>query len=131
MRRDATETSLGKTQSRWYGAWVLVGMAAVMTPAFLLAAGGGSGGGFDSVVRGIESRYHVHANKIPFMSLVSGIAAWQTHGSVHNLHVAEFEEFQGRPGGRQGGWRRVFEAGRESGRRGLVADDSRDQSQWQ
>ena len=29
------------------------------------------------------------------MSLVSGIAAWQTHGSVHNLHVAEFENFKG------------------------------------
>ena len=94
MRRDAMGASLGKTQSRWYGAWVLAGLAAVMTPPLLLAASGGSGG-FDSVVQGIETRYHVHANKIPFMSLVSGIAAWQTHGSVHNLHVAEFENFKG------------------------------------
>ena len=44
MRRDAMEAPRVKTQSRWYGAWVLAGLAAVMTPAFLLAAGGGSGG---------------------------------------------------------------------------------------
>jgi hypothetical protein len=71
-----------------------MGVAAVMTPAILLAMGGG-GGGFDPVVHSIESRYHVHANKIPFMGLVSCIAHVATHGGVGGLHVAEIEHFDG------------------------------------
>jgi len=71
-----------------------LGLAAIMTPAVLLAAGG-SGQGFDSVVHGIESRYHAHATRIPFMGLMSGIAGIATHGGVHNLHVATFEHFRG------------------------------------
>jgi len=65
-----------------------------MTPAILLAASG-SGGGFDEVVRGIESRYHVHANKIPFLGLISLVAAHATHGGVHSVHVAEIEHMEG------------------------------------
>ena len=72
---------------------VLAGLAAVMTPAFLLAAGG-TGQGFDAIVHGIEERYHVHATRIPFMSLVSGIAGVATHGGVRGLHVAEFDHFR-------------------------------------
>jgi hypothetical protein len=71
-----------------------LGLAAVMTPAILLAAGG-TGGGFDDVVHGIESRYHAHATRIPFLGLMSGIAGIATHGGVHNLHVATFENFKG------------------------------------
>lgn len=77
----------------WYPVAVGVGIVAVMTPAILLAMGGMGGGGFDPVVHSIESRYHVHANKIPFMGLVSGIAHIATHGGVGGLHVAEIEHF--------------------------------------
>jgi hypothetical protein len=56
----------------------------------MLAAGGG-GTGFDAVVHGIESRYHAHANRIPFMMLISGVAGIATHGGVRGLHVAEIE----------------------------------------
>lgn len=70
-----------------------LGLAAIMTPAVLLAAGGGAGGGFDAIVHGIESRYHAHATRIPFLGLMSGIAGIATHGGVHNLHLATFENF--------------------------------------
>ena len=69
-----------------------LGLAAIMTPAVLLAAGG-AGGGFDAIVHGIESRYHAHATRIPFLGLVSGIARISTHGGVRNLHLATFENF--------------------------------------
>jgi hypothetical protein len=65
-----------------------------MTPAILLAASA-SGGGFDAVVRGIESRYHVHASKIPFLGLMSLVADRATHGGVHSVHVAEIEHMEG------------------------------------
>jgi hypothetical protein len=80
--------------NRWYGLMILVGLAAVMTPMILLAASG-SGSGFDSVVHGIESRYHAHATRIPFMALISGIAGIASHGGVHGLHLAEIENIQG------------------------------------
>lgn len=85
-----------KRPSRWGMAWVPVGLAAVMTPAIVLAAGGaGAGGGFDDVVRGIEQQYHVHATRIPFMGLISFVAGRYTHGGVHGLHVAEIEHLEG------------------------------------
>jgi len=73
---------------------VPLAIAAVMTPAILLAASGGRVG-FDAVVRGIETRYHAHVNRIPFMGLISGIAGVATHGGVRGLHVAEIENLQG------------------------------------
>jgi hypothetical protein len=75
---------------------VPVAIAAIMTPAILLAASGGIGNrqGFDAIVSTIELRYHARATKIPFMGLVSGIAGIATHGGVHGLHVAEFEHFR-------------------------------------
>jgi hypothetical protein len=63
-----------------------------MTPAIMLAASG-SGAGFDAVVHGIESRYHVHATHIPFLGLMSGIAGIATHGGVRGMHIAEMEHF--------------------------------------
>ncbi|HEX4321883.1 MAG TPA: hypothetical protein VHZ52_13305 [Acidobacteriaceae bacterium] len=75
-----------------FGVLVFVGVAAVMAPMIVLAAGGGEGG-FDSVVHGIESRYHTHATRIPMMWLISGVAGIATHGGVHGLHVAEIEHF--------------------------------------
>ena len=44
----------------------------LLIPVVVLAAGGD--GGFNGVVSSIESRYHVHATRIPFMGLVSLIS---------------------------------------------------------
>ena len=89
----ATQTAT-KTATWWSAALVLGGIAAAMTPAILLAASD-SGGGFDGVVRGIEARYHVHANKIPLLGLMSLVADHATHGGVHSVHVAEIEHMEG------------------------------------
>ena len=83
-----------KNATAWSMVLVPLGIAAIMTPAIMLAASG-SGQGFDAVVNSIESRYHAHATKIPFMWLVSGIAGVATHGGVRGLHVAEFDDFKG------------------------------------
>jgi hypothetical protein len=107
-----------------FGFLVFAGVAAVMAPAIVLAASG-AGGGFDSVVRGIEGRYHVHANRIPFMGLISGIAGIATHGGVRGLHVAEIEHVDGPIDGAElnalveqragAGWQRIV---RDTGRNG-------------
>ncbi len=73
-----------------------LGLAAVMAPVIVLASTGPANtlvSGFDSVVHGIESRYHAHANRIPFAGIVSGLAGAATHGGVHQLRVANFEDF--------------------------------------
>jgi len=71
--------------------WFLpIEFVALVIPVAVLAAGGG---GFDGVVHSIESRYHVHATRIPFMGLVSLISSKATHGGVSSLHVAEFDNF--------------------------------------
>ena len=107
----------------WFAGLVAAGLTAVMTPAILLAAGGGMG--FDAVVHGIESRYHVHATRIPFMGLISGIAGISTHGGVRGLHVAEIEHLEGPVDGAElnalveqyagAGWQRII---RETSRSG-------------
>ncbi len=75
--------------------WIPLGCAAlcvaVIVPWVALAAGGE--GGFDGVVTSIESRYHAHATRIPFMELASLVAGTATHGGVDGVHVAEFEHF--------------------------------------
>lgn len=81
-------------QSTKYAIFLPLGLAAVMTPAIMLAAGG-TGTGFNAVVHGIESRYHAHANHIPFMMLISGVAGIATHGGVRGLRVAEIEHLDG------------------------------------
>jgi hypothetical protein len=95
MRQQTSQMrQTDKKPTVWSAVLVPLGIVAVMTPAILLAAGG-SGQGFDAVVNSIESRYHAHATRIPFMSLISGIAGLSTHGGVRGLHVAEFEHFRG------------------------------------
>jgi hypothetical protein len=64
---------------------------ALLVPVVVLAAGGE--GGFNGVVSSIESRYHVHATRIPFLGLVSFISRKATDGGVANIHIAEFEHF--------------------------------------
>lgn len=68
-----------------------IGFVALSVPVVVMAGSGESG--FDGVVRSIESRYHVHANRIPFLGLVSLISRKATHGGVGAIHVAEIESF--------------------------------------
>lgn len=68
-----------------------VSFAALLVPVAVLASGGD--GGFDSVVSSLESRYHAHATRIPFIGLVSLVSRRATHNGVGNLHIAEFEDF--------------------------------------
>jgi hypothetical protein len=68
----------------------LIVFAALLIPVTVLAGGEG---GFDGVVSSIESRYHVRATRIPFMSLISLVAGKATQAGVSNIHVAEFEHF--------------------------------------
>jgi hypothetical protein len=73
--------------------WIFpIVLVALLVPAAVLAGGEG---GFNGVVRSIESRYHVRATRIPFMGLVSAIARTSTQNGVGNIHVAEFEHFAG------------------------------------
>jgi hypothetical protein len=74
------------------GLWLIpIGFVALAVPVAVLA--GSSEGGFDGVVRSIESRYHVTAERIPFMGLISLISRKATDGGVGGLHVAEFDHF--------------------------------------
>jgi hypothetical protein len=71
--------------------FVFVCFLALLVPVAVLASGGQ--GGFDGVVRAIETKYHVHATRIPFLGLISFVSRKATEGGVSNLHVAEFEGF--------------------------------------
>jgi hypothetical protein len=71
--------------------FVFVCFFALLIPVAVLASGGE--GGFDGVVRSIETKYHVHATHIPFLGLISFASRKATHGGVSNLHIAEFEGF--------------------------------------
>ena len=70
--------------------WIPICAAALVIPAVVLA---GSETGFDAVVSSIESRYHVHATRIPFLSVVSLVAHKATEGGVNGIHVAEIDQF--------------------------------------
>ena len=63
---------------------------ALLVPVAVLAGGGE---GFDGVVRTLETRYHVHATRIPFLGLLSFVSRKATGDGVSNMHVAEFEQF--------------------------------------
>ena len=69
---------------------VILCSAALVVPVAVLAGGGV---GFDGVVHTIETRYHAHATRIPFIGLISLIARKGTHEGVANLHVASFDDF--------------------------------------
>jgi hypothetical protein len=70
--------------------FIPVCFVALLIPVVVLAGGDG---GFDGVVRTIESRYHVRATRIPFLGLISFVSRKATSDGVNNLHVAEFEHF--------------------------------------
>jgi hypothetical protein len=92
-------------------------------PAAVLA--GSSDSAFDGVVNSIESRYHVHATRIPFLGLVSMVSRKATEGGVDRIRVAEFDNFHEKVDGdelnrmveqRLGpGWERII---RETSRKG-------------
>jgi hypothetical protein len=71
--------------------WIPICFVALLIPVVVLAGSGE--GGFDGVVGSIESRYHAHATRIPFLGLISFVARKATHEGVGNLHVAEFDNF--------------------------------------
>jgi hypothetical protein len=72
--------------------WLIpFGFMALAIPAAVLA--GGSETGFDAVVNSIESRYHAHATRIPFLGLISLVSSRATHKGVSGIHVADFESF--------------------------------------
>ncbi len=103
--------------------WIPICFVLLLVPVVVLAGGGE---GFDGVVSSIESRYHVHATRIPFLGLVSFISRRATHEGVGNLHVAEFEHFSAGVDGDElnklveeklgAGWERIIrETSRKSG----------------
>ncbi len=113
--------------------WIPLGCAvlciAVIVPWVALAAGGE--GGFDGVVNSIESRYHAHAMRIPFMGLASVVAGAATRGGVDGVHVAEFEHFSAPVDGEElnrlveqklgQGWERMIrETSRHGGEQTLI-----------
>ncbi len=65
---------------------------ALLVPVAVLA---GNGEGFNGVVRTLETRYHVHATRIPFLGLISFVARRATDDGVSNIHVAEIDNFSG------------------------------------
>jgi hypothetical protein len=104
--------------------WLIpFGFMALAIPAAVMA--GGSETGFDAVVNTIESRYHAHATRIPFLGLISLVAGKATHRGVNGIHVAEFESFTEDVDGQElnnlverhlgAGWERMI---RETSRKG-------------
>jgi hypothetical protein len=102
---------------------------ALAVPVVVLAGGGE--GGFNGVVSSIESRYHVHATRIPFLGLLSVIAGKATHEGVGNLHVAEIDNFSADVDGKElnkmveeklgSGWERIIrETHRDGGEQTLI-----------
>ena len=96
---------------------------ALGVPVVVLASG--VQGGFDQVVSSIEARYHVHAERIPFLGLVNFVARASTEDGVRGMHVAEIEDFHADVDGEElnklvaaklgSGWERVI---RETSRNG-------------
>lgn len=95
----------------------------LLIPVAVLASVGENG--FDGVVSTLESKYHIHATRIPFLGLVSIISHKATNGGVSNLHVAEFDDFSSPMNGEElnrmveqklgAGWERII---RETSRSG-------------
>jgi hypothetical protein len=96
---------------------------ALIVPVVVLAGGGQSG--FDGVVDSLESRYHVHATRIPFLGFIGLIARKSSREGVGSLHVAEFDDFNADVDGQElnqlveeklgTGWERII---RETSHRG-------------
>jgi hypothetical protein len=105
--------------------WLIpLALCVVLIPAAAVLASNG-GTGFDGVVTAVESRYHVHATRIPFMGLVSLISRGATHDGVGGMRVAEIENFSQPVDGDDlnrivedklgAGWQRMIRETRRSG----------------
>jgi hypothetical protein len=46
---------------------------------------------FNAVVSGVESRFAIHAQRMPMMGFVSLCARFATHGGVKGMRIAEFD----------------------------------------
>jgi hypothetical protein len=103
--------------------WMIpIVFVALLVPVAVLAVGGD--GGFDGVVRSIESRYHVHATRIPFMGLISLVSRKATHGGVAGLHVAEIDSFEAQVDGDE--LNRMVEEKMGAGWERIIRETSRD-----
>jgi hypothetical protein len=110
--------------------WIVpVVFVTLLVPAVVLAGSGE--GSFDGVVRAIESRYHVHATRIPFMGLISLVADKATHEGVNRVRVAEIDDFSAQVDGDElnrivteklgAGWERMIrETSRKGGEQTLI-----------
>lgn len=110
--------------------WLIpIFLVALAVPAVVLAGGGANG--FDGVVNSLETRYQVHATRIPFMGIISLISSKATHHGVSGIHIAEFEDFHGDVDGEElntmvaqklgSGWERVIrETSRNGGEQTLI-----------
>lgn len=98
-------------------------------PVVVLASG--AQGNFDSVVNTIESRYHVHAQRIPFLGFISFVSHKASGEGVGGLHVAEIDDFHADVDGEElnnlvteklgMGWERVIrETSRKSNNQTLI-----------
>jgi hypothetical protein len=108
--------------------WIAVCGIIFAVPCLVLAGGGS---GFDGVVGSIETRYHAHATRIPFLWAASLIAHKATHGGVCGVHVAEFDDFTAQVDGDElnrmveeklgQGWERMIrETSRKGGEQTLI-----------
>ncbi|HEY1646900.1 MAG TPA: hypothetical protein VGF96_02880 [Terracidiphilus sp.] len=70
--------------------WIPLCLLVVIPPVVVFAGGDR---GFDGVVRSIETRYHAHATRIPFLGIASLVARNATHNGVSGMHIAEFDNF--------------------------------------
>ena len=102
---------------------------ALAVPVVVLA--NGVQGNFDSVVNTIESRYHVHAQRIPFLGFISFVSHTASGEAASGLHVAEIEDFHANVDGDElnnlvtqklgMGWERVIrETSRKSNEQTLI-----------
>ena len=98
-------------------------------PVVVLASG--AQGGFDGVVNSIESRYHVHAQRIPFLGFISFVSHKASGEAVGGLHVAEIDDFHADVDGEElnnlvteklgMGWERIIrETSRKSNNQTLI-----------
>ena len=109
--------------------WILVCFVALLVPVVVLA--GGRPVGSDAVVNTLESRYHAHATRIPFLGLVSLVSSAATREGVGDLHIAEFDDFTAPVDGEElnniveqklgPGWERII---RETSRHNASDSDS-------
>ncbi len=109
--------------------WIPICAVALLIPVVVLAGGGQ--GGFEVVVNTLETRYHAHATRIPFLGLISLISRKATHEGVAGLHVAEFDNFSADVDGNElnqiveeklgSGWERIIrETNQHGGEQTLI-----------